>query len=57
MEFVGPWTMHECTVHGRLSQILWLNKKKKKKAECERRNVPQISAQSKWVQDSHLINV
>lgn len=29
MEFVGPWTVHECTVHGWLGQIVRLGRKKK----------------------------
>ena len=27
MEFVGPWTVHGCTIHGWLGQIVWLGKK------------------------------
>ena len=31
MKFVSPWTVHECTVHDWLGQIVRLGKKKKKK--------------------------
>ena len=32
MEFVGPWIMHECTVHGWLGQIVRLEQKKSENA-------------------------
>ena len=48
--------MHGCIVHGRLSQMLRLNKKKKKTAKRERRNAQQVLAQSKWVLCKQIIS-
>ena len=52
MEFVGPWTVHECTVHGWLGQIMRLeHKKKKKKKKKKKENAAQDlaeNAESKW---------
>ena len=45
---MAPGTVYEYTIYGRLSQMLRLNQKKKKKAKRERQNAPQLSVLSKW---------
>ena len=35
MKFVGPWTVHECTIHSWLGQIVRLGGKKKKNQKTQ----------------------
>ena len=45
---MGPWTVHECTVHSWQSQLLRLNKKKKKKRE--KRSSKNVDTEIIWIQ-------
>ena len=45
MKYVGPWTVHMCTVHSWIGHIMRLPKKKKKK-KTENADAGKLSAQT-----------